>query len=254
MTVVGGASGAGLSPRGRFQWLDVARGIALAAMALYHFIWDLALFGLVDPYTPFEFGWVALARLTATAFLLLVGVGLYLGHGRGIRWRPFWRRLSLIAGAAAVITVGTWIAMPDAFIFFGILHMIAVGSLAGLLLVRHAAWVSFAVATIVVLIATTVAHPIFDAPMFWWTGLGTRPIQSNDLVPFFPSFAAVATGIGIAKIARLSERSGDWWTREQHDPISRSLAFAGRHSLAVYLAHQPILIGLVWLYVRASSG
>ena len=243
--------GAGLSPRGRLAWLDVARGVALVAMAVYHFVWDLALFGIVPPITPFEPHWVGLARVTAATFLVLVGIGLALGHGRGIQWQPFWRRFAMIAGAAGLITAGTLFAMPDAFIFFGILHMIAVGSLAGLLLVTRPAFISVIVAFIVAVIGFTVSAPLFDEPALWWTGLGTRTIPSNDFVPFFPAFSAVAVGIAIAKIVPLNGMGSEGERNRSSNALSRTLAFAGRHSLAVYLLHQPILIGTLWLFVQA---
>ena len=245
--------GAGLSPR-RLGWLDAARGLALLAMAAYHFVWDLAMFGLVSPATPFLPGWVALARATATTFLILVGIGLVLGHGHGVRWRPFLRRLALIIGAAAAITLGTWFATPDAFIFFGILHMIAVGSLVGLVLVGLPGWVAFATAVVVLMIGASVSSPFFDAPIFWWTGLGTVPIRSNDLVPFFPAFAAVAFGIGVAKTLPL-DRPFASLVGPVQTQVSKPLALAGRHSLLVYIAHQPVLIALIWLYTRlVASG
>ena len=245
--------GGGLSPRARFAWLDIARGLALVAMAVYHFVWDLALFGLVEPWTPFEPHWVLLARATAGSFLFLVGIGLVLGHARGIRWRPFLRRLALIAGAAMLITIGTWIATPDAFIFFGILHMIAVGSVVGLLLVRAPPWVSWAAALAVLLIGMRVALPFFDEPVWWWSGLGTQPIRSNDLVPFFPAFAAVAFGIAFAKTVPLDRIRFNRFARPSLTPLERVLTFAGRHSLWVYLLHQPVLIGALWLYLRVVS-
>jgi len=42
-----------MSESGRLDAVDIARGLALVAMAGYHFTWDLAYFGVVDPLTPF---------------------------------------------------------------------------------------------------------------------------------------------------------------------------------------------------------
>ena len=75
------------TPRGRMDALDVARGLALLAMAVYHLSWDLRWFGLVDWPVDSSRGWRIFAGLIAGSFLVLVGVGLVLAHGRGIRWR-----------------------------------------------------------------------------------------------------------------------------------------------------------------------
>jgi uncharacterized membrane protein len=105
-------------------------------MAVFHFVYDLELFGWLAPGTSVTGGWRVLALLTAGSFLFLAGVSLWLGHGAGIRWRGFWRRFVKVAGAAAVISLATWVAMGDVFIFFGILHAITAASLLGLLFLR----------------------------------------------------------------------------------------------------------------------
>ena len=33
----------------RIDWIDIARGVALIAIAIYHFSWDLGYFGYIDP-------------------------------------------------------------------------------------------------------------------------------------------------------------------------------------------------------------
>src|SRR5690606_2738746 len=106
----------------RLEAIDVARGLALVAMAIYHFAWDLEFFGYVPHAMTAQGGWKLLARCIASSFLFLVGVSLFLGHARGIRWRPFLRRLAMVAGAAAAISLVTWLAVPGGLIFFGILH------------------------------------------------------------------------------------------------------------------------------------
>src|SRR5690349_4055324 len=87
----------------RIAVLDLARGIALVAMASYHFTWDLEFFGYVDPGLTAVGGWKLYARCIASTFLFLVGVSLFLAHGNGIRWPAFWRRFAMVAGAALAI-------------------------------------------------------------------------------------------------------------------------------------------------------
>ncbi len=233
----------------RIEALDLARGFALVAMAVYHLAWDLEFFGYAPPGMTALGGWKLFARCIASSFLFLVGVSLYLAHAQRIRWPGFLRRLAMVAGAAAAISVATYFAVPGAFIFFGILHQIALASLLGLAFLRLPALLTLAVAVAVIVAPTFLRSTFFDQPAWWWVGLSTVRPRSNDFVPLFPWFSAVLIGIAAAKIAtaaglfdRLANvRFGRW---------SAPLGFFGRHSLAFYLIHQPVLIGALWLFAQ----
>jgi uncharacterized membrane protein len=235
----------------RIAAVDLARAAALLAMAVYHFAWDLEFFGYLDPGTTISGGWKIFARSIATSFLFLVGVSLVLAHGNGIRWHGYWKRLAMVAGAAAAITAATWVAFPQGFIFFGILHQIALASLIGLAFVRVPWPANAALAACVVVLPMVFRHPVFDHPALWWVGLAETPPRSNDYVPLFPWFGAVLAGMAFARFASatgLRERlvrfvPGRWASL----PL-----FLGRHSLAVYLVHQPVIIGLVWLAAQVA--
>jgi uncharacterized membrane protein len=234
-------------PSRRIEAIDIARAIALVTMAIYHFTWDLEHFGYVAPGLTEHGGWRLFARCIASSFLFLVGVSLVLANREGIRWPSFWKRFAMVAVAAGAITLVTWYATPDAFIFFGILHEIALASLIGLLFLRVPPLLSLVVAAGVIAAPYYLSSPFFDAPAWWWLGLSTIDPHSNDYVPVFPWFAPVLIGIASA---RLAERHGifDALARWTPGRWSRPFTFAGRHSLAVYLLHQPILFGAVWLY------
>jgi uncharacterized membrane protein len=236
---------------GRIDTFDIARGLALLAMAIYHFTWDLEFFGYTDPGMTAVGGWKLFARCIATSFLFLVGVSLFLAHGEGIRWKGYWRRLAMIAVAALGISLVTYIVVPGGFIFFGILHQIALASVLGLLFLRLPALLTLALAAAVIAAPTFLRSGFFDHPAWWWVGLSTSDPRSNDYVPLFPWFGAVLAGIGLTRLAasaalltRLAELHAGAW--------SRPLIFAGRHSLAVYLVHQPVLIALVWLFSQVA--
>ncbi len=234
--------------RSRIAAIDAARGVALLAMAIYHFTWDLEFFGYVEQGTT-AFGWWRLfARCIASSFLVLVGVSLFLAHGQGIRWRPFLIRLAMVAGAALAISAATWFLFRPGFIFFGILHEIALASLLGLAFLRLPAIVTLAVAALVIATPLFARSAFFDHPALWWLGLSSVDPRSNDYVPIFPWFGAVLTGIALARFAKsagLVDRLSAIAL-----PRTRPLQFIGRHSLAFYLIHQPVLIGLVWTFAQ----
>jgi uncharacterized membrane protein len=242
------AEASGIRRLPRIPLIDQARGVALIAMAIYHLTWDLGFFGYIQPETATTGGWKIFARLIAGSFLFLVGFSLVLGHQKGFQAKPFLIRFGKIAGAAAIISIATWFAFPQTFIFFGILHAIAAASLIGLLFLPLPAVVSLLAAAAAVAAPFYLRTPLFDHPALWWVGLSVDIPRSNDYVPLLPWIAPVLAGIALAKLfvkSELPERMAGFGN------VSKSrwktlLERAGRHSLAIYLIHQPVLIALVY--------
>lgn len=235
--------------RSRFAWLDTLRGTALLAMASYHFMWDLADFGYLDAAFP-STGWPKLyARAIATTFLAMAGFSLVLAHGGGMRWKSFWKRFAIIAGAALLVTVGTYFAIPRGFIFFGILHEMALASLIGLLFLRAPWPLTILAAAAAIAAPNYLQSPAFNAPWLWWVGLSTRTHNSFDYVPVLPWIGPFLIGMAIAQSGAASR-----WLRQNDrgitdsNPGKAALAFLGRHSLVFYLVHQPVLISILYVF------
>ncbi|MGB3313889.1 MAG: heparan-alpha-glucosaminide N-acetyltransferase [Albidovulum sp.] len=227
---------------GRIAALDISRTVALIGMATYHFTYDLEMFGHIPPGTAVTGFWAVFARLVAGSFLFLAGVSLWLAHGNGIRWHGFAKRFAMIAGAALLVTVGTRIALPQSFVFFGILHSIAAASLIGLAFLRLPATVTLAAAAGIFAISRLPHNTAFDLPLLWPLGLSTNTPGAIDYVPLFPWLAPFLAGLALA---RIGTRAGVW-SRLTRPAAPGLLTWPGRHSLAIYLIHQPVLIGLVW--------
>jgi uncharacterized membrane protein len=234
-------------PGRRLPWLDIARGAALIAMASYHLMWDLASFGYLEPDFPAT-GWPKVyARGIASTFLFLAGVSLYLAHGNAIRWRSFWKRWVIVVAAAGLVTVGSYFAMPQGLIHFGILHAIAAASLIGLAFLRLPTPLTLLVAAATFIAPSYLRADMFNEPWLWWIGLSTAPRISFDYVPLLPWLAPFLLGIAVARSTPLLG-----WLRQnasvenRPNTLSRSLSFLGRHSLVFYLVHQPILISIVY--------
>ncbi|SFB37180.1 Uncharacterized membrane protein [Rhizobium sp. NFR07] len=236
----------------RILLIDTLRGIALIAMATYHLTWDLEFFGYLDPGTATQGFFRIYARSIASSFLFLAGVSLVLAHGRTIRWPSFWKRLAIVAGAALAISVATYVAFPHEWIYFGILHNIAVSSVIGLLFLRLPLTSGILVPLLIVaaMIANAsiapgiLSSPAFDTRWLSWLGFAELPPRSNDYVPLFPWLAALLAGVAIARIALARGWNFRLADIQRRDTL---LAKAGRHSLIVYLVHQPVLIALVYL-------
>lgn len=232
----------------RIQAIDIARGLALLAMTVYHFTWDLEFFGWIAPFTIVQAGWVAFARCIAFSFLFLVGVSMVLAHRGGICWPIFVKRLAMVVAGALAITLATRIATPQTFIFFGILHAIALFSLLGLPLVTRHWIIPLTLALLVLLIDQFWSAEFFSQTALLWVGLAPVPPSSSDYVPMFPWFAAVLAGISFGiwadKTGLFQRMAGLQWSSSGWKPI----ILIGRNSLIFYLLHQPLMMGAMWLF------
>lgn len=233
-----GVGDTGLRPR--LALIDAARGVAILAMVVYHVAWDLYFLGFIGLDITTDPGWVLFQRAIVSAFLVLVGVSLVLGHGDGIRWRPFWRRFAIILGAALLTTLGTFIALPQYFVYFGILHAIALFSLMGLAFVRAPLWAIALGILALMLPPAFLSDPAMSARPLSWIGFWPYPPMTTDIVPVFPWFGLVLIGILLTRLFRgrllapPARRAG---------PLIRALALLGRWSLVIYLVHQPLIYG-----------
>ncbi len=225
----------------RIPALDLARTAAIIGMVAFHFSYDLELFGYLPPGTTTSgFFWYH-ARIVAGSFLFLVGIGLWLAHGATVRWPAFWRRWAMVAGAAVLVSVISRFATPQAPIHFGILHCIALTSLVALAFLRLPVGVTLVCAALAFVLPSLAASPGFNGLPLIWTGLASeRPLMA-DYVPVLPWLAPVLAGVALAKLAD----STGLWASLRHAPgmWTRTLSWPGQHSLAIYLIHQPLLIG-----------
>ena len=241
-----GAEDGASSRARRVDAIDCARGLALVGMGLYHLSWDLADFRLAPPMLPFTPQMRLLSHSVASAFLILVGVSLALAHRRGMNPRAFWRRFAIVAGAAALVTAGSFVFAPSEPITFGILHCIAVASLVAWPFVTAPAWASLVMGFAAVIAPQLGRSTLFDPPSLLWLGLGEALPNTLDWRPLLPWAGVVFLGLGVARLPGVMDwlcAPNRWRTRSAP---SRAICFAGRHSLPVYLLHQPILIGLLW--------
>lgn len=230
----------------RLAAIDILRGVAVVGMVVYHFSWDLWSNGLIAADVIGDPAWKAFARTVAGTFIALVGFNLVLAHRDGFRRAMFLRRLAIIAGAAVLVSIGTWFFMGDNFVYFGILHCIAVSSVLALPFLRVPPLATAIVAAACIAAPFFLMNPLFDAAPLLWIGLSPNPRPTVDYVPLLPWFGVALAGVAMG---RLFVDRGVTATLARWQPAAgwRPLIFAGRWSLPIYLIHQPLLIGILYL-------
>lgn len=223
----------------RLPIIDEFRGIAVILMAVFHFCYDLSVFGFIT----FElnggfFTWFRF--LIVTLFFISVGAGLYLAHSPQIRWRKFWTREAKIVAGAFIITVSTFFMYPRSWVWFGVLHFIALASVIALAFIRFPRVALVTGVSIFVLYNLT---DWFNLHFLW--NLLSEPLHlprgTQDLTRLIPWLGMVLIGIYLGKTRFFNFQTLPlgWF----HKPVS----FCSKHSLIIYLVHQPPLFGIAWL-------
>ena len=224
--------------------LDALRGAAILAMVAYHFSFDLRFFGLTqwDFYRdPF---WLNARTLILSSFLLIAGISLVLsGHRRATTAR-FRRHVGRIAACALTVSAASYLLFPESWIWFGVLHAIAVSLVLARPLARRPA-LALAIGAAMIAAGNLYSNAMFDNRALGWLGFMTAKPRTEDYVPLFPWAGVLLVGIG----------TGHALLRAGLRPIAfaarwpRWMAWLGRHSLAIYMVHQPVFLALLGLAV-----
>ena len=228
----------------RILALDIIRGVAIGGVVLFHVVWDLEFAGFVQGVARPPI-WLLFGRSLAGTFMIVVGVSLVLAHRREFHWSAFGRRLGVIILAAAAITAVTSFTFPADFVYFGILHAIAVATVVGALFLGTNALVCLAVGSLVAVLPLMLEFSTFDARWLAWIGFAAHPPPSNDFVPVFPWVGLTLLGIAAAKWTAAWPSKTGLVQPARPRWFARALAWMGRRSLLIYLVHQPILLAIV---------
>jgi len=229
------------APASRLGWLDSLRGAAVLAMVAYHFGFDLNYFGWIHQNLQDDRAWLLARTLILSSFLFLAGASFALARQHDVPLRRQLARIVRIAAAALLVTIGSRLMFPDSAIYFGTLHAIAV---MGLLLMALPNWDRGlgALGAVLIGIDAVYANEIFNQAALSWIGLRTFKPRTEDYVPLIPWFGVYLIGCGALRIALRRQWLARWNNANSMAPW---LQWTGRHSLAIYLLHQPILIGML---------
>lgn len=224
----------------RFALIDSVRGVAVLLMIVFHFCFDLRYFGLVEWDVPNGPGWWQFRYIILSLFIGTVGISMSLAQGRGFKLRSFAIRQGKLFFAALLISLMSLYMFPDSWIYFGILHFIFVASLICLPMVLFPGLSLILGLLIIFASIQDWVHP------FWpFLYLGKYlPTFTEDFVPFFPWLGVSLLGVFLGRMMA-----------DKHPAFCRRsegfTALVGRHALAIYLLHQPLLFAgfssLFWL-------
>ena len=214
-------------------------------MVGYHLLFDLGEFRGVKSFLGFSTdlsgaGWTAAQAFFAGIFVILSGVSSTLSRSN-LR-----RGVKLLVVAAAVTAI-TWFFEPSAVVLFGILHCLAVSILLYGALFERKGPVACVVWGAVVM-GLAVFLPMLRTAMavdFDWLlpfGIYGPTFASYDYFPLIPWFGIFLAGAALGKTVYAPGKS-----LFPRPPRETFINFAGRHSLLIYVVHQPVIMGTLYL-------
>lgn len=221
----------------RYPEIDALRGIALLMMLVLHAIWCL-------DYLDFNVNMTIyfIQPIVPALFLIVAGISLHLSCCRNndyTKWlKSSIRKSIVLITLGLMITIVSVIFFPNMPVIIGILTCIGLCSLMGIVLVRLNVDVLIVITTFLIMLGFAISNiSIGNNYLSYIIGFKTS-IPSIDYFPILPWLWCLSFGIIIGR---------SWYPNGIRDfkimfpEKLTSLCWMGKHSLVIYLIHQPII-------------
>ncbi len=220
--------------KNRFLELDFLRGLAVLGMVVFHAFFVLDFYEVLvnDMYSGW---WLVLGQFVRFSFLGLVGVSMVISYGRSnSRWRQIKRGIKVLT-LAMLITLVTYVVIPEQYVKFGILHLIALSILV-LSMVVDRKYSAFVIATLIIFFG----YFSKDINSLLSLDFGRSGI---DYFPIFPWVGVIAMGVFVG---HLLYPGGKARFEVKMPGKLLFIYFLGRKALMIYVLHVPLLVGIFW--------
>lgn len=228
--------------RKRIWELDAFRGLCVLGMVIVHFVYDLVeLYRIVDWRYPDWFAFVK--NWGGVLFILISGICATLGK-RSVRRGVI---VFLSGTICTVVTIGMyWLDMAGRgiIIYFGVLHCLGTCMILWPVFRKMPTPVLGAAGAVLVAIGLAL-HGKTPVEFPWLMPLGFMypGFSSSDYFPLMPYLGFFLLGAVLGRTVYGKQQTLLPNVNEKN-PVIRVLSLCGKHSLWIYLLHQPVLSGL----------
>jgi len=231
------------SNKNRNLAIDALRGLAIVMMISFHFCYDLQYFKIYNFHITTNSFFLNYRLIIVNLFLFIAGVSLTLANQNGINWQKVKKRASVLGASSLIISVVTYFIFPRTWIYFGVIHFIFVASLLALVFLNRpkTALLSAFVIMFFYFNGTINMHSVFN---YLQPILHLPKHHTEDLVPLIPWLSSVLFGVAFGGFGLHK------YLKIKPNLITNKLALIGKHSLLIYLIHQPILFGLFYIFTQ----
>ena len=237
----------------RFIELDLLRGFAIFAMIIFHVLGDLDYFFTLR-VNNFVY---QLSFIFQGLFFVLVGINIAVKSNRVKEisievYKQIIRHGVWIFCIGMIITVATILVIPERPVLFGILHCIGLSIMLSALFLRFKEY-NIIFGAVVIITGLIIENYYITDPTIFHLMIGLHQKQmwryTIDYFPLFPWFGVTLLGIGFGNILyKDNKRIFTMPDLSTYKPITM-VTWLGKHSLAIYLFHQPILAGMFTIFL-----
>jgi uncharacterized membrane protein len=241
----------------RFFEIDMMRGLAIILMIFGHILWDLDYFGIM-PINNVVYSF--LQKTVPPLFFLLIGVSLIVSEkkmeSRGMKneqryYLDIVSRGLKIFNLGMILTVGSLIFIPGKPVFFGVLHCIGLSVILSAVFLKFRKY-NLLIALILIFLGTIIAQQSIENPTSFQLLIGLHPADiwshTVDYFPLLPWFGICLLGIVIGDwLYSGEERRFRMPDLSKYAPV-RMVQWFGKHSLTIYLLHQPVIAGVLFAF------
>lgn len=209
-------------------------------MVFVHLIYDLtALYNLLPWGNSALF--LLVKNWGAVAFFLLSGVCATLG-------RRELKRGALVFGCGILVRAVTGFLSPETVIRFGVLHCLGLCMILWHVLKELPSPALAAGAVPVIFLGLLFEHIRVQSPFLFPLGLMPPGFVSADYFPLLPYLGFFLLGAVLGR--RIYRERRSLLSRvNARNPTIRFLLLCGRHSLVIYLLHQPVLMLAIEIFL-----
>lgn len=230
----------------RCQILDMARGLAIFLMVGFHFSYNLEYFHLVEINIKENPFWTTLRSFIVSLFIFIAGISLYLTSGKRTSFTAHLKKQKWLVLCALLVSLATFPLFPRSWIYFGVLHFILTARIIGFALTGFFG-LNLIFGLIFICSGLFLENEIFNPKWINWLGFTTQKPFTEDYVPIFPWLGVFLLGMFAGRFLFHSPDSYNSLTKTYPGFPAMVLSLAGRNSLLIYMIHQPLLMGLIFV-------